>query len=187
VFDRTQLAVFVAVFLLAGCRVTAPENASAAISLMTRYNQQGRQDDALKVAQDWLKKHPEDHAHLAAFYDQIAITYLVKASKGGAHKDEWIEEAVAYYDKDLLDHPRGDIDIEFYTVGRGFEQAGDLSTTDRCLYYRRAVKAFEDEKPFLQAESYTVDGKTFRLESVRQENDKSQERVKVKVANAGCK
>jgi tetratricopeptide (TPR) repeat protein len=188
-FNRTQLVVcsFLVAFFLVGCRVNAPEKGSEAINLMTRYNQEGRHDDALKVAQDWLKKHPEQHAHLAAFYDQIAITYLVKASKDRAHKDEWIQEAVAYYDEDLSAHQNDDIHVEFFTVGHGFERAGDLSTADSCLYYKRAVKAFEEEKPFIQADSYTLDGKTFRLEPLRQENDKALERVKLKFGNAGCK
>ena len=65
-------------------------------------------------------------------------------------------------------------------MGHGFERAGDLSTADSCLYYKRAVKALEEEKPFIQADSYTLDGKTFRLEPLRQENDKALERVKLK-------
>jgi hypothetical protein len=65
-FNRTQLVVcsFLVAFFLVGCRVNAPEKGSEAINLMTRYNQEGRHDDALKVAQDWMKKHPEQHAHL---------------------------------------------------------------------------------------------------------------------------
>ena len=154
---------------------------------MARYNQQGRHDDAIKVAQDWLKKHPEDPLHGATFYEQIAITYLMKASKDSAHKDEWIQEAINYYDKDLSVHQKKDIDLELYTVGRGFELAGDLSTNDSCLYYRRAVKTFEEERPFIQGNSYTAYGKTTQLAPVRQENEKALERVKAKFASAGCK
>ena len=52
VFNRTQLVIFssFAVFLLAGCPVSAPEKGSEAITLVARYNQQGRHDDAIKVA-----------------------------------------------------------------------------------------------------------------------------------------
>ena len=98
--NRTKLALalFFTVFLIGGCRGTAPEKGSEAITLMTKYNQEGRHDDALKVAQDWLKKHPEDPSRGATFYEQIAITYLMKASKDSGHKDEWIQQAVAYYD-----------------------------------------------------------------------------------------
>ena len=184
-----QLAVFsfFAVSLLGGCRVSAPEKGSEAVTLMARYNQQGRHDDALRVAQDWLKKHREDPLHGATFYEQIAITYLIKASKDSARKDEWIQQAVAYYDKDLSVRQKNDIDIELYTVGRGFESAGDLSTNNSCLYYGRAMKAFEEEIPFIRGDSLTAYGKTIPLASVRQENEKALERVKAKLAKAGCK
>ena len=111
----------------------------------------------------------------------------MKASKDSAHKDEWIQEAVNYYDKDLSVHQKNNIDLELYTVGRGFELAGDLSTNDSCLYYRRAVKAFEEEMPFIQGDSYTAYGKTTKLAPVRQENKKALERVKVKFEKAACK
>ncbi len=186
--NRTKLALalFFTVFLIGGCRVTAPEKGSEAITLMAKYNQQGRHDDALKVAQDWLKKHPEDSSHGATFYEQIAITYLIKASKDSTHKDEWIQQAVAYYDKDLSVHQKGNIDLELYTVGRGFESAGDLSTNNRCSYYGRAVKAFEEELPFIQGDSFTAYGKTIPLAPVRQENEKALERVKAKFAKDSC-
>jgi len=188
VTNRTKLALalFFTVFLIGGCRVTAPEKGSEAITLMAKYNQQGRHDDALKVAQDWLKKHPEDSSHGATFYEQIAITYLIKASKDSTHKDEWIQQAVAYYDKDLSVHQKGNIDLELYTVGRGFESAGDLSTNNRCSYYGRAVKAFEEELPFIQGDSFTAYGKTIPLAPVRQENEKALERVKAKFAKDSC-
>ena len=79
------------------------------------------------------------------------------------------------------------MDIELYSAGRGFEMAGDLSTTNGCLYYARAVKAFEEEVSFIQGDSYTAYGKTIPLEPVRQENQKALERVKAKFTKAGCK
>ena len=186
---RTQLAVisFVAIILLGGCHATAPEKGSDAITLMAKYNQQGRHDDAIRVAQEWLKKHPEDPLHGATFYEQIGITYLIKASKDSAHKDEWIRQAVTYYDKDLSVHQKKDIDLELYTVGRGFESAGDLSTRDGCLYHGRAVKAFEQEVPFIQGDSFTAYGKTIPLAPIRKGNEQALERVKAKFVKAGCK
>jgi len=186
---RTQLAVisFLAIALLGDCHSSAPEKGNEAITLMAKYNQQGRHDDAIRVAQDWLKKHPEDPLHGATFYEQIAITYLMKASKDSARKDEWIQQAVTYYDKDLSVHQKKDVDIELYSVGRGFEAAGDLSTRDSCLYYRRAVTAFEQEAPFIQGDTFTAYGKTIPLAPVRKENEQALERVKVKFTKANCK
>jgi len=188
VSKRAQFALlsFLAIVLLGGCSAGVPKTGSEAISLMSRYNQQGRHDDAIRLAQQWLKTHPEDPLHGATFYGQIALTYLMKASEDSAHKDEWIEQAVANFDKDISVHQKTDIDIELYGVGRGFELAGDLSTSNGCLYYRRAIKDFEDEVHFIQGDSFTAYGKTTPLAPVRQENEKALERVKAKLTKAGC-
>lgn len=183
-----QIAVlaFFAVVLL-GCHPSAPEKGSDTISLMARLDQQGRYDDAIRVAQDWMKKHPEDPTHNWAFYNQIALAYLMKASKSPARKEEWIQQAAAYYDKGLSANQKNEVDIAQYDAGRGFETAGDLSTINGCLYYGRAVKAFEEEIPFIQGNSYTAYGETILLEPVRRENEKALERVKAKFSKAGCK
>jgi hypothetical protein len=173
--------------LLVGCHAKTPEKGSDTLSLMVSLDQQGRYDDAIRVAQDWMKQHPEGTLHDWTFYDQIAITYLMKASKDTAHKEEWIQQAVAYYDKDLSVHQKDSVDVELYGVRRGFEMAGDLSTINRCLYYGRAIKAFEEEIPYIQVDSYTAFGKTIPLEPVRKENERALQRLKAKFIKAGCK
>lgn len=167
---------------LVGCKVKTPEKLNDARALMVTYAQQGQYDDAIRVAQAWMEKHPEDF-----LYDQVAIIYLAKASKDSAHKDQSIEQAVANFEKDLEAHKKGAVDIELYEIGRGFERAGDLSTHDSCLYYGRAVKAFEDEVQFIQGDSYTAYGHTTPLAPVRRENQKALESVKSKFDKAGCK
>src|SRR5258708_6827060 len=140
---RTHLAFLsILVVVLLGCRPSAPEKGSDTISLLARLDQQGRYDDAIRVAQDWMKKHPEETSHNWAFYNQIAHAYLMKASKDTVHKEEWIEQAVAYYDKDLLVHQKTDGDIELYHAGRGFETALDFSPTTPCLHYRKPITPF---------------------------------------------
>jgi tetratricopeptide (TPR) repeat protein len=175
---------FFAFLFLAGCRANVPKTASETITLMTKYSDGGRYDDAIKLAQEWLHGHPDDNG--ATFYEQIAITYLMKASKDPTHKDEFIRQAIAYYDKDLSVHEKQDPDIELYTVGRGLELAGDLTTADACSYYDRAIKNFEDEVGFIQGDTVTSYGHTFKLEPVREENDKALQRVKTKFAGHGC-
>jgi hypothetical protein len=184
---RFVALAFFAICLLAGCRVSAPEKGSDAITLMANYVQRERYDDAISVAQDWMSKHPNDQSHAAIFYEQIATTYLIKASKDRARRDEWVKLAVAYFDKVLSVHQENAVDIELYNVGRGLESAGDLSSSDRCLYYGRAVKAFKTEFPFIQGDSYTAYGRTIPLEPVRQESQKALGNVKAKFEKAGCK
>jgi hypothetical protein len=116
----------------------------------------------------------------------MAMAYLAKASRDATHRDEWIRQAVVYFDKDLSFPRQKPVDLEFYSAGRGFEEAGDLSSADSCLYYGRAWEAFADEQPFIQGESYTFYGKTVPLAPMRQEIEKSRERVQVKFETAGC-
>jgi hypothetical protein len=168
--------------LFAGCKAKAPENVDDAMTLIVNYLHMGRYDDAIRVAQDWMEKHPED-----SLYDQVALCYLAKASKDSGHKDQWIRQAVINFEKDLAAHKKGAVDVELYEVGRGFESAGDLSTNDSCLYYSRAVKDFEEEVQFIQGDSYAAYGHTTPLAPVRQENQKALERVKSKIDKAGCK
>jgi tetratricopeptide (TPR) repeat protein len=170
------------VCVLAACKMRPPEKLNDVMNLIVAYNQVGRHDDAIKVAQDWMKNHPDD-----LLYDQIAITCLMKASKDSAQKDQWIQQAVANYEKDLSTRKKAAVDVELYEVGRGFEYAGDLSSHASCLYYSRAMKAFEEEVQFIQGDSYTAYGHTTPLAPVRQENQKALERVKSKFDKAGCK
>jgi tetratricopeptide (TPR) repeat protein len=179
--------LFVGMSLLVSCRANTPKSASQAITLMSKYGSQGRYDEAIRVAKDWLKQHPEDSSQKGILYEQMGIAYLVKASRDAANGEKWIEQAVAYFDKDLsIDQPKG-TDIMHFTVGHDFERAGDLSSSNGCLYYARAIKAFEDEVPFLQGDSVTAYGTTVPLAPVRQENQKALESVKTKFAKAGCK
>lgn len=64
--------------------------------------------------------------------------------------------------------------------------AGDLSTNENCLYYRRGVDAFVEEFQFIQGDSYTAYGKTIPLGPVRQENERALERTKAKFNEARC-
>jgi hypothetical protein len=67
--------------LAASCaRTSIPEKGSDAITLMTKYNNAARYDDAIGLAQEWLKRNPEDPSQNGRFYEQIAITYLLKAA-----------------------------------------------------------------------------------------------------------
>jgi hypothetical protein len=179
--------VLVFAVLVLGCRASTPENASAAVTLMTKYSQSGQYDRAIDLGQEWLKKHSDDTSHATILYDQIAITFLMKASKDTGHKQEWMQQGVDYYGRARLAPRHNGFDIELYTVGRGLESAGDMSTDNKCLYYGQAIKDFEHQVPFIQGESYTAYGQTVPLATIRQANEKAIQRVTEKFAREGCK
>jgi len=154
---------------------------------MVKYTQKGKPEYAIKMAEDWLDKHPKDTAYKGTMYEQMAFTYLIWASKENARKEELIQKAVEYFEKEISVREERPVDIASYNAGRGFEIAGDLSTVNRCLYYGKAIQAFEKEAPYLQGESYTGYGKTVPLGPVRNENEKALQRARQKHEKAGCK
>jgi len=171
-----QLIVFSfgALVLFGGCQESVPEFPTGVMNLMAKYNQQGRHDDAIRIAQDWLNKHPDEHEMRARFDEQIAMSFLMRAPKDPAHTDESIVQAVAYYDDFLSVYRKYDVDVVPQNAGSGLEVAGDLSSNNRCLYYRRALELF--------AEPY---GKTVPL--TPQWKEDALKRVKTKFDSAGCK
>jgi tetratricopeptide (TPR) repeat protein len=188
---RTALLVVATVLLLVlsgGCHAWSPKTRTDAVTLMANYGKQGKYDDAIRVAHEWLKSHPEDASwDGGTFYDQMGLIYLVRASKDPARKDEWIKQAIASFDKNLSINQPKDIGVELFVVGRGFEEAGDLSTTDSCLYYEQAIKAFAELEPAIQGDTYNASGTAIPLEPLRRDTERVRERVRTKLTKAGCK
>jgi hypothetical protein len=67
-----------ALILSGGCHEGVPEFPTDVLNLMARYNQSGRHDDAIRVAQNWLNKNPEDYDMRAKFDEQIAMSFFMK-------------------------------------------------------------------------------------------------------------
>ena len=183
---RGLLICLIVLSSLSGCGGDTPQRANNTLNLATKYAGQGNLDRAIKTASDWLKKHPNDES-AGLFCFEIAMFYLQKASKDDAHREESLQNAVDYFEKDLAAHRSAQVDIERYEVGRGLEAAGDLTGKNKCLYYTHAIEEFRDEAPFILGESYTAYGKTISLAAVRQENEKALDRVKAKLTQAACK
>ena len=183
---RLIILIFITIMLV-GCHVSAPQSRSDVLNTMMRYSKQGRYDVAIRAAQDWIEKHPEDSSGNGFLYEQIAMVCLIRASREPFHKDRWIEQAATNFDKSLSLSIPSEGNIDLYTFGRGYETAGDMSAPNRCQYYGRALKAFEQQGPLLNIESITVSGNTMQMAPIRRENKKALGRVKEKFANAGCK
>ena len=166
-----------ALILSGGCHESVPEFPTDVLNLMAGYNQSGRHDDAIRVAQNWLNKNPEDYDMRAKFDEHIAMSFFMKVPNDASHKEEWIRQAVSYYDDYLSVYRKYHVNVVPQYAGTGFEMAGDLSSKERCLYYGRALKVF--------AEPYDKDQKTFPATPNWKEN--SLKKVQEKFDRAGCK
>jgi hypothetical protein len=184
-FRQIAILLFVTI-LLANCNSRTPKSIGEVLTEMTKYGKQRRYDQAIRVGQDWAKKHPDDVKPNRLLYQQIAIIYLMKASKDSAHKDEWIQQAIANLDEALSAYTPKTFDVDLHEVGLSFEIAGRMSTSNACLYYGRAAKALEEEAPLIVGDSITAYGKTLPLAPLRRDNEKALARVKTESASAGC-
>jgi hypothetical protein len=58
--------------------------------------------------------------------------------------------------------------------------SGDLSASDRCAHYEKALELLEARAPLLQGDHLTLEGKVFPLDPPRKENEKVLAEVKEK-------
>src|SRR5260370_21484319 len=77
-------------------------------------------------------------------------------------------------------------DTDLVGVGAEYEILGELSEKDKCQYFAKARKVFQDQWPLIQGDSYTAYGTTAPLEPVRADVRKHLASVEEKSAQAGC-
>lgn len=161
--------------LVAGCNASKPQYATDAVRLMMKYSEQGRYDDAIAVALDWVNKYPNDSLGNAPFLQQISLLYLAKASKEPAHKEESVKQAMLYADKALSIRPDAGAFLQTAIIS---EAAGDIIPSESCAYYRRSVQELQKQIPFLEQAD---------PRGSRQIAEMSLVRVQRKITNAACK
>jgi hypothetical protein len=72
-------------------------------------------------------------------------------------------------------------------IGEAYETIGDVTQKDKCQYFAKARKAFQDQLPFLiHGDSYTAYGYTTPLEPVRIAVRKHLASIEEKSTQAGC-
>jgi tetratricopeptide (TPR) repeat protein len=175
---------------LASCGDRVPTNEPSANPVitkaateMTRYAQKGDYEKAVQIGLAAAKEAP-DHS----IYQQIAMVYLMRAHKQPAGRDNSLREAVLYANKSCETESNSARDLfNLYEAGRVLEDAGDLSSTGRCDYYRDAAKKLTGQAPLLEGDSIAAFGYRRPLAPLRNENQKALTRVKRKFADAGCK
>ena len=156
---------------------------------MVQLQKSGHYDDAVRVVQDWMNHDRKDVSHDDFLHQQIAMVYISKAWYRQSSRDESIQSAASHLEKalNLYDskQPEG-LDSMLSGIGGGYEILGDLSTKDKCQFYRKARAAFERQVPLIKGDSYTAYGTTMPLEPFRVEVRKRLASVAEKLTQAGC-
>jgi hypothetical protein len=110
--------------------------------------------------------------------------YLRRAQIEGEGKQAYASQAVEYSEKALIVNPSSQMNL--YATARVVDIAGDYSPARHCEYYKRSILIFEQRAPMLTGDSMQVEGKALPTARLRQENEYLLQRVKAKMAKAGC-
>jgi hypothetical protein len=146
---------------------------------------ESRQDQfqqAIDTGTAALKNDPSDTYLLG----EIAGVYARRAQKNAEHREKWVSEEAVYLDRTISLDPENKFPDKFYVVGDGFEQAGDLSTSKRCFYYRRALENIQNEAQLLADHKFEAD-EEFRRYEIKYQDDAALASLKTKMAKANCK
>jgi hypothetical protein len=156
------------------------DTSGGVIPRMQELTRERRYDDAVQLGQSDLKNFSGDDTVL----QQIALVFLRRAQIEAGDKEQYTAQSVAYAEKALAANPSNQMDL--YRTARVFDIAGDYSAELGCEHYKRSVSLFEKRVQFLTGESLEIEGKAVPTQRLRQENDYLLQRVKAKMAKAGC-
>jgi hypothetical protein len=156
---------------------------------MVQLQEAGRYDDAVRVVQDWMSQHQNDASQDDFLHLQIAMVYISKAYRWQSTRDESLRSAASHLEQALnlyASKKVEDVDTTLLGIGEAYEAIGDVSQKDKCQYFAKARKAFQDQLPLIHGDSHTAYGKTVALEPIRVEIRKHLTSVEDKSAQAGC-
>ena len=185
----STVALFLAVVLMVHADISRAASQDANNqdlgTRMVTYLKERRFDDAVQAGLQALKHDPSDEM----IYNEIGVIYLTRAQEDAKSRDLWVKDAVSYTEKALMLN-RKDADVAgvaMFHHARNFERAGDLATVERCSYYERSRMILKNRATQLQGDHIELEGKTFPLAPLRDENEKVLAEVSAKARNADCK
>lgn len=113
---------------------------------MQRYARRRRYDAAIAAGEDWTNKNPISGSNDQVFL-LMASLRLEQAKQKPQLADDYVAQAIRYRDKALP--IASDISLGWYSVNALqqmaliSEYAGDLSSNQRCVQYRNALKLLD--------------------------------------------
>jgi len=182
-----MLLGFVGWFIYHETRV--PQTDAEVLNRMTELFKEGRYDNAVQVAENWMKDTRRDTSRDASLYQQIAFTYIAKAGKKQSTRDDSMQRAEENLQKaeELFNREtRGGLSLDPFEIGGAYEILGDLSIKDRCRFYAKARELFTKQLPLIEGDTFTMAGHTTRLGPVRKDVRKHLDAVMEKSSVSGC-
>jgi tetratricopeptide (TPR) repeat protein len=176
------LTVLSALLCGTGCRKKAVSTTADALRLILKYNQQGKHDQAIDVALNWLRVEPND----VDVHATVALIYLEKAETDSGHRNELVDEALRHANSALKLAPDS---LRVLSPGvSAFERGGDLSTTNRCNEYETALQLIDRETGIETAYSKKQpETPGVKWDQVIMMDKAKYSRIKEKMLKMGCK
>jgi tetratricopeptide (TPR) repeat protein len=145
-----------------------PTTMSDVANKMRGYQEQGRYDAAIALANEWVSQHPNDGSNDQIF-GRIALLYVDKAKKDPRNREQFLREAVRYRDKMLP--VAGDSTLGWYSMGGLLDAAliseavGDVSSEQQCVQYRNALKLLEQLRYSLKDKQEEISDKAAKQDA----------------------
>jgi hypothetical protein len=117
------------------------------------------------------------------------MVYINKAYRKESTRNDSIRHAASHLEKALAAYEARrpqEIDVMLFEIGGAYEILGDLTTKDKCEFFRKAKKLLDEQLPLIKGDSYTSYGHTTPLEPVRADVRKHLAAVEKKSAQFGC-
>ncbi len=166
-----------------------PRSRGEAVTRMVQLQESGHYDDAVRVVQNWMSQEGKDTSFDDFLHLQIAMVYISKAYHKQSTRDESIRYAASHLEEslNLYDSKQSeDLESMLSGIGGGYEILGDLSSKDKCQFYRKARTAFERQLPLIRGDSVRAYGRTMPIEPWRADVRKHLTAVQEKATQAGC-
>jgi hypothetical protein len=166
-----------------------PRSRGEAVTRMVQLQESGHYDDAVRVVENWMNQHQNDTSADDFLHLQIAMVLISKAYHKKSTRDESLDNAASHLEQALNLHTAKkpeDEDTTLFGIGGAYEVLGDLSQNNKCRFFGKARKAFEEQLPLIKGDSYTAYGKTVALEPLRADVRKHLTSVEDKSVQAGC-
>jgi hypothetical protein len=136
-----------------------------------------------------MSQHQNDTSQDDFLHLQIAMVYISKAYRRQPTRDESLRNSASHLEQALnlyASKKPEDVDTMLFGIGGAYEIIGDVSPKDKCQYFAKARKAFEDQLPLIRGDSSTAYGHTMHLEPLRADVRKHLASVEEKSTHAGC-
>jgi hypothetical protein len=138
-------------------------------------------DESLKE----LRNEPGD----ASVYYQTAMVYLIRAQREKNLREQWVDQASRYIDKQLATYRHGGDPVPGATLllaGSALEASGEISDQQRCAYYHRAVEVLQEAAAASQGDQVILRGEPIPLAPLRTAISKELSRVRSRQGDARC-